>query len=101
MSRILVLYGTTDGQTAKIARALGDTLREQGAAVDVVDAGTASPRPDEYTGVVVAASLHAGGYQRTVRRWVRVHARVLNEKPTPSCRCVSQCSSASRGFKRS
>jgi menaquinone-dependent protoporphyrinogen oxidase len=82
MPRILVLYGTTDGQTSKIARALGDTLREQGATVDLVDAGRASPRPDEYTAVVVAASVHAGGYQRSVRRWVRVHARVLNEKPT-------------------
>jgi menaquinone-dependent protoporphyrinogen IX oxidase len=54
-----VLYGTTDGQTGRIARALGDTLREEGATVDVVDDGRASPRPDEYTAVVVAASVHA------------------------------------------
>lgn len=27
MSRFLVVYGTTDGHTAKVARAIGETLR--------------------------------------------------------------------------
>jgi menaquinone-dependent protoporphyrinogen IX oxidase len=39
MRRILVLYGTTDGgHTAKIATFFGDTLKEWGFDVDVVDA---------------------------------------------------------------
>jgi menaquinone-dependent protoporphyrinogen oxidase len=82
MSRILVLYGSTDGQTAKIARVLGDALRAQGRGVDIIQAGRDAPGPDAYAGIVVAASLHAGGYQRSVRKWVRTHARVLNGKPT-------------------
>lgn len=82
MSRILVLYGTTQGQTAKIATFLGDTLRADGVSATVLDASTASPSPDGYDAVIVAASVHAGGYQRAVRRWVRAHAQVLNEKPT-------------------
>jgi menaquinone-dependent protoporphyrinogen oxidase len=82
MSRILVLYGTTDGQTAKIAGALGNALRTQGSDVDVVEAGRDAPGPEGYAGIVVAASLHAGGYQRPVRQWVRTHAHALNEKPT-------------------
>jgi menaquinone-dependent protoporphyrinogen oxidase len=82
MSRILVLYGTTDGQTAKIAGSFGHALRAHGFEVDVVDAGRDAPPPEAYSGVVVAASLHAGGYQRSVRRWVRAHAQMLNGKPT-------------------
>ena len=82
MSRILVLYGTTEGQTAKVARFLGDTLRAGGLSTDVVDARTARPSPVSYDAVIVAASVHARGYQRAVRRWVRAHARELNEKPT-------------------
>ena len=82
MSRILVLYGTTEGQTAKVARHLGDTLRTAGAVADVIDARTARPSPDNYDAVIVAASVHAGGYQRAVRRWVHAHAQVLNAKPT-------------------
>lgn len=82
MSRILVLYGTTDGHTAKIAQSVGDTLRAVGNDADVIEAGTADPRPEDYTAVVVAGSVRAGGYQRSIRRWVRMHARVLNTQPT-------------------
>ena len=82
MSRILVLYGTTEGHTAKVARCLGDTLRADGQSADVLDARTAWPSPNTYDAVIVAASVHARGYQRTVRRWVHDHAQVLNDKPT-------------------
>jgi menaquinone-dependent protoporphyrinogen oxidase len=82
MARILVIYGTTDGQTAKVAQSIGDTLRTNGEDADVVDAGAAVPNPQEYAAVVVAASVHASGYQRSVRRWVRAHAQALNGKPT-------------------
>ena len=83
-SRMLVLYGTTDGQTRKIARRLGETLRECGAEVDVADAAgrMPAPDPDAYDAVVVAASVHAGGYQRPVRRWARAHAAALGRRPT-------------------
>ena len=82
MTRILVLYGTTDGHTAKISRALADALRRHGTHVDVAEAGAATVRPQDYAGVIVAASVHAGGYQRGVRRWVRRHAEALRAKPT-------------------
>jgi menaquinone-dependent protoporphyrinogen oxidase len=84
MARILVMYGTTEGHTAKVARAIGETLRALGAEVDVIETGDASGSrwPEEYSGVVVAASVHAGSYQPSVRSWVRAHARALAERPT-------------------
>ena len=82
MSRILVVYGTSDGHTAKIAEAIGETLRRKGAIVNVMDARRAIGRPESYDGIVVAASVHAGGYQRSVHRWVREHAASLQRKPT-------------------
>jgi menaquinone-dependent protoporphyrinogen oxidase len=82
MTRLLILYGTTDGHTAKIARFLASELRSYGATVDVLDARTSNPQPADYAGVLVAASLHAGGYQRAVVRWVRAHADALRGKPS-------------------
>jgi menaquinone-dependent protoporphyrinogen oxidase len=82
MTRILVLYGTTHGHTAKIARAISDTLRRQGASPDVIDANAGWPQPGDYAAVVVAASVNAGRYQRRVRRWVRANADALNARPT-------------------
>ena len=80
MARLLILYGTTDGQTAKIARFVATELRRLGAEVDVCNAATADPDPRDYAGVVVAASVHAGGYQRSVVRWTRRHATALAER---------------------
>jgi menaquinone-dependent protoporphyrinogen oxidase len=82
MSRILVLYGTTDGHTSKIARTIGETLRTRGAEVDVLEAGSADPDPADYAGIVIAASVHAGGYQRPVRSWIRAHLVILGTRPT-------------------
>jgi menaquinone-dependent protoporphyrinogen oxidase len=80
--RILVLYGSTDGQTAKVAVAVERTLRSWGLSVDVVNSGgLRDPDPKDYAGVIVAASVHAGGYQRTVRQWVRAHAAGLRDRP--------------------
>ncbi len=81
MSRILIVFGTTDGQTAKIAQAIGERLRSKGHTTTVVDAGSATPDPSEHDATVVAASIHAGGYQRHVVRWVSKHAATLNRMP--------------------
>jgi menaquinone-dependent protoporphyrinogen oxidase len=83
MSRILVLYGTTHGQAAKVASAIAETLKSLGSIVDVRDAATTPWRgPAGYNSVIVAASVHTGRYQRPVRRWVREHAAELNVMPT-------------------
>ena len=81
MAPILILYGTKSGQTEKIARALGETLRAEGADVDVRNATDARPSPEVYAGVVVAAPIYAGRYPRPVRRWVRAHAGALSRRP--------------------
>jgi len=81
--RFLVLYGTTDGQTTKVAAAIGEALSAAGMTAEVANAaGLWDPAPEEFTGVIVAASVHAGGYQRAVVRWVTSHAAALRQRPT-------------------
>ena len=82
MTQILIVYGSTHGHTGKIARAMAETLRAGGAIVDVAPAARPDPDPAAYDGIVVAASVHGGRFQRAVRRWVRRHHEVLNAKPT-------------------
>lgn len=82
MSRVLILYGTTDGHTRSVAESLGRALQLGGHAVDVIEAARANPAAREYSAVIVAASLHAGGYQAAVEQWVREHARDLAARPT-------------------
>ena len=84
MTHILILYGTTDGHTRKIAQVLAENLRARRCSVDIVDAAGSLWRssPESYDGVIVAASVHIGDYQRAVARWVRMHAPILNGLPT-------------------
>jgi menaquinone-dependent protoporphyrinogen oxidase len=92
MARILVIYGTTDGHTARIARELGVALSSAGADVEVQRAcrsflammrrpDPALPGPEGYDGVIVAASLRAGRFQAPVRQWIRCHAAKLAAVP--------------------
>jgi menaquinone-dependent protoporphyrinogen oxidase len=82
MNRILVIYGTGEGQTRKIANTIGDTIRANGLDVDVIQAGHMDPDPDQYAGVIVAASVHVGGYQKPVSEWLRAHVDQLGRMPT-------------------
>ena len=82
MSRVLILYGTSEGQTAKIARALAVSLNVGGIDTDVVEAGTRDPRPCHYAGVIVAGSMHVGGYQKPVAKWIRAHLAEFGNQPT-------------------
>jgi menaquinone-dependent protoporphyrinogen oxidase len=78
MPRALIIFGTTDGHTAKVASALAVHLRSSGLSVSVVDAFASAPDPLAFDAVIVAASVHARGYQRAVQKWVRTHAATLN-----------------------
>jgi menaquinone-dependent protoporphyrinogen oxidase len=83
MTRVLVVYGTTDGHTAKVAGAIAGTLRSRAAVVvDVHKIGRTHCLPDGYDGVIIAAPVRGGKYQKSIRRWVRTHAAVLNAKTT-------------------
>jgi len=82
MTRILILYGTTDGHTATIAQRLAAMLETHGAESDPIDVARASPLPSAYDAVIVAASVHTGAYQPEVRRWVHEQAPALADMPT-------------------
>lgn len=82
MTRILVVYGTTEGHTEQIATAIGSTLTAGGFDVDIIQAGTLDPRPADFDGVIVAASVHQGRYQKPVSQWVRAHVGELQTRPS-------------------
>jgi menaquinone-dependent protoporphyrinogen oxidase len=98
MSRILVIYGTSEGHTAKVARALAARLVAAGAETDIEDAAIGDPKPELYDGIIVAASMHAGGYQKAVGKWLRAHANDFGRRPTAFVSvCLSVLSKDEKG----
>lgn len=79
MNTILIVYATREGQTQKIAERIATDIRAQGHAAELVDAEVAKPALDlaRYDAIVVGAPIHAGGYPRSIVRFVREHRSVL------------------------
>src|SRR5690349_4401781 len=84
MARIIVVFGTTDGQTARIARRMVDVLRSEQHSVDLYDTRAPLPaRPfDGVDAAVIAASVRMGKFQRPVVAFAREHHAELARIPT-------------------
>jgi menaquinone-dependent protoporphyrinogen oxidase len=93
VSSILIIYGSTYGQTERVARRLGELLLKAGYAVDL-HRGDQLPTHltlETYNGVLVAASVLGGYHQRYIRKFVRHNAARLNSLVSAF---VSVCGSA-------
>src|SRR5690348_15425402 len=80
--RILVVYGTTEGQTGKIAGFVSERLTRQGHGVMNVNtcSGGALPDPGGFDAILIAASVHLGRYQAAVIEFVRRHRAAISER---------------------
>lgn len=84
MKPILVIYGTTEGHTRKIAEFIADRLRKAGRMVDLVDSASpaAAAVAPIYAGAFIGGSLHQGRHQAPLAHFIRGNAAWLNTIPT-------------------
>ncbi len=84
MGRVLVAFGSSEGQTATIAERIGDALEDADHDVVVVHAKhpPAELDPGRYDGVIVGASIHMGSHQSYVESFVDTHSEALNRVPS-------------------
>lgn len=82
MSKILIAYGTSEGQTAKIAEQLAEFIRAQGHDALPVDISREAPAPEGYEAVIAGASVHKGKHQRWVVDYVRRNRPALEHLPS-------------------
>jgi menaquinone-dependent protoporphyrinogen oxidase len=80
MARVLVVFHTSEGQTARIADHIAAVLRELGDDVEMQDVAGA-PAPEPFDGVIVGDSIHAVHHSKALTRYVRDHVTVLNKLP--------------------
>lgn len=81
--KILIAYGTTEGQTRKIARFCADRLIEAGHSVELMRAADAEGLDvGRFDGAILAGSVHIGQYQDDLIRFARGAAETLRLRPT-------------------
>lgn len=107
MAKILVVYASTHGHTAKIATRIGDVIEADGLEVDVHDARSPGDHtsPAGYDAVIVGGSIHADHYQREVVEWAKRHSEALGAMPSAFfCVCLTaaddteESDEATRGY---
>ena len=82
MAKILIPYGTSEGQTARIADYISDVLQAHGHQADTLDLRHADhDLPDGYDAVIVGASVHAGKHEGYVADFVRRNLPALQDLP--------------------
>jgi menaquinone-dependent protoporphyrinogen oxidase len=84
MAGILIVYGTTEGQTRKIAERIAAELEKLEHEVDLRDSTTVTEPLAEgaFDAVVIGASVHQGRHQTAVQHFVSANVGVLEQLPT-------------------
>jgi menaquinone-dependent protoporphyrinogen oxidase len=83
MARILVVYGTMEGQTRKVAEFAADLARVEGHDVEVVAVEAVTPTHTRYVdAVLLAASIHVGRHKPAVHAFVRQALPLLSATPS-------------------
>ena len=76
--KLLIIYGTVEGQTRKIVKVLQREAKLKNHTVSLNDASGAHLSPFGFDAVIIASSLHNGKYQASVEHYVEEHAKLLN-----------------------
>ena len=83
MAKVLIPYGTTEGQTAKIAEVIADVIHDAGHEADAVDIKSLSDTvPGGYDAVIVGASIHMGKHDKHVVQFVQKNHDALERLPS-------------------
>jgi menaquinone-dependent protoporphyrinogen oxidase len=94
--RILLVYGTRYGQTAKIADRMASVLTGDGFDVTLSDADSLDPAIDleTFQGVMVGGSVIRGKHQRSISRFIARHLATVNRIPSAFFSVSGSASSA-------
>lgn len=81
--KILTAYGTTDGQTQKIARFCADQLTENGYTVELINVSDDGEIDiSRFDAVILAGSIHIGKYQKSLETFVTRNLAKLEQCDT-------------------
>ena len=84
MANILIVYGTTEGQTRKIAQHVGGFIRAKGHNAEVIDShGIRADFPIHgYNAYLIMGSLHLGHHQKALAQFVKKHEEIIGKAPS-------------------
>src|SRR5262245_6104663 len=80
--RVLVLYASTHGHTAKIADRVVEVLRRTGTSARARTVDTVRAADEPIDAYIIAGSVHAGHHQHELVEWISEHRTALSTHPS-------------------
>ena len=81
--KVLIAFGTCEGQTKKISEFMALELRQLGHEVVVFEPRVdAHLDPKIFDGIIVGAPVHTGKFPKSVRNWVMQNRPALTSRPS-------------------
>lgn len=78
--KLLIIYGTTEGQTRKISTFLCKKAKERGHTVSMHDATNSALSPFGFDAVIIAAPIHNDRYHTAIEHYITEQAKILNNE---------------------
>lgn len=81
---ILILYGSLEGQTEKIAEFMADSIRDRGHRADIQSGGNLPGHfsVDNYEAIIIGGSIHMGKYPAYVKKFIVANHLWLRSIPS-------------------
>lgn len=80
--RVLIIYGTIEGQTRKICRFLKEEAEKLGHTADLAEATDEPYSPENHDAAILASSVHMSGYNEALMQYIHQNAELLNKMPS-------------------
>jgi menaquinone-dependent protoporphyrinogen oxidase len=85
-NKVLIVYGTKEGQTAKIADRIGEVFRARGYETDISSANDFGPCKNvslqDYSAIIVGGSIHVMHLPSSVTRFIKHYKSDLERLPS-------------------
>ena len=84
MAKFLIVYGTKQGQTQKIANFMRDELVRENQSVDIFDSESIPEiiKPQSYDAIIIGGPVYRGNFPKNLRVWTKAYSEVLTGKPS-------------------
>lgn len=80
--KILIVYGTAEGQARKITSFMANIFLENGHNVVTANATENPPTPDKFDAILIGSSIHLHKFKSSIKSYIQEHLETLNEKIT-------------------
>ncbi len=81
MTKILIVYATTDGHTRKICERLQQVIEQQGSQVQLLQIDEPCPDLKQYDKIVIGASIRYGKHSKLIYTFIKENQKLLESKP--------------------